>query len=111
MEIKKNTLGKMRRQRVEVRLLTGERITHDVCDIVMPSPDGRYFLIRDLTGSDTASDKVKPGSVDYFYPTTTVERVVVRSRQFYINPDGSRGEEVLDNEPEKGQIIIQEEKR
>lgn len=106
--MKEEKRAKVRRERVEMILKDGQRFVHDVCDLAMPSPDGRFFVVRDLSAGEHVGRK--GDSVDHFYPTDTVGKVVVTQKQFYIGMSGAREEEVLDNEPQTAQIIGQEEK-
>ena len=99
----KHEFGKIRRQRVVIFYQDQRKFEAEVCDIAMPSPDGRYFLVRDVTAGEKVGEKGK--SFDGFFNTDLIDRIEVSTRVFWINKDGSRGEEVLDTEPEKPQII------
>lgn len=96
----KKSVAKVRRQRVVVLLEDGREFIHEACDMALPTPDGKFFLVRDLSkgeGRDLA--------VDVFHNIDVVRRVVITSKRYDILADGTRVEEVLDNEPPVGVLI------
>jgi hypothetical protein len=106
MEMTKEKMAKVRRQEVHVFLDDGQEWIHSICDLAIPSPDGRFFVVRDLTKGEAPGKK--GDSVDVFYPTDTIRRIVIYSHQYYLLPTGERGEKIpegLDKPLEVGQII------
>lgn len=103
MEIEKEKLGKIRRHRVDIIYRDGQRFVHEICDLALPSPDGRYFVVRDVTAGEIPGKK--GDSVDSFYPTDLIGKITLTAKQYFLKPNGARGEEVLDKEPEKSQLI------
>jgi len=102
MDTGSRTLGKIRRQEVHIFMTDGREFVHPICDIAMPTPDGNYFLVRDLTKGEKANQKAS--SCDAFYPTVMIDRIAIFSHQYNVLADGSRGEEVLDKPGELVEI-------
>ncbi len=104
MEKTSRDIGKIRRQSVKVELRDGSVAVHPICDLAIPSPDGRYFVLRDLTAYKETPGK-KGESLDVFYPSDLIKKIEITSKQYLLLSSGERGEEVLDIEEKIGQII------
>lgn len=96
----KKTVGKIRRQRVVVLLEDGREFIHGVCDMALPTPDGKFFLVRDLSFGEGRDE-----AVDVFHNADSVRRVTITSKRYDVLADGTRIEEALDTELPVGVLI------
>jgi hypothetical protein len=99
------SMAKIRRQHVMVYLNNGKVYEHPICDMAIPTPDGKFFLVRDLSKSEKRDD-----AIDVFHNTDLVERVEITSKRYDLLADGTRVEEALDTEPVPGVLITEEKK-
>ncbi|HET6453490.1 MAG TPA: hypothetical protein VFI02_03720 [Armatimonadota bacterium] len=95
--------AKIRRQNVVIHLSSGAIHEHQVCDVALPTPDGKFFLVRDLTAGESR-DLAK----DLFYNIDIITRVEITSKRYDLMTNGDRREEALDTEPVPGVLITSE---